>query len=51
MVTQSNESEQGHRANVGDEAPDFSLRGAGGVLTTLSELRGKKRALLIFYPG
>jgi peroxiredoxin Q/BCP len=40
----------GVQANVGDVAPDFTLRGAGGVETKLSSLRGSKRALLVFYP-
>jgi peroxiredoxin len=35
---------------VGQEAPDFTLRGATGKEVTLSDLRGKQRALLIFYP-
>ena len=35
---------------IGDLAPDFTLSGAGGSVMTLSDLRGKKRALLIFYP-
>jgi peroxiredoxin Q/BCP len=38
------------QANVGDDAPDFTLLGAGGAETKLSDLRGKKRALLVFYP-
>jgi peroxiredoxin len=36
--------------DVGQAAPDFTLRGASGDEVTLSELRGKQRALLIFYP-
>lgn len=35
---------------VGDLAPDFALYGASGNLVRLSDLRGRKRALLIFYP-
>jgi thioredoxin-dependent peroxiredoxin len=35
---------------VGQAAPDFTLRGATGNEVTLSALRGKQRALLIFYP-
>jgi peroxiredoxin len=44
------ELELGTLANVGDEAPDFALKGARGVETALRDLRGKKRAFLIFYP-
>ncbi len=36
--------------DVGSEAPDFALRGANGDEMRLSALRGKRRALLIFYP-
>jgi len=36
--------------DVGDLAPDFTLKGASGRMFTLSSLRGKQRALLIFYP-
>ena len=50
MGTQSSNRQEGNHANVGDDAPDFTLRGAGGATTTLSDLRGKKRTLLLFYP-
>jgi peroxiredoxin Q/BCP len=36
--------------NVGDEAPDFTLKTAGGDDFRLSDLRGRNRALLLFYP-
>jgi peroxiredoxin len=36
--------------DVGDMAPDFTLRGASGNELALSALRGSKRALLMFYP-
>jgi peroxiredoxin len=36
--------------DIGQIAPDFTLRGASGDEVTLSTLRGKLRALLIFYP-
>jgi len=35
---------------VGELAPDFTLRGAGGDEVRLSALRGRRRALLLFYP-
>ena len=38
------------QVGVGDEAPEFALRGAYGDETRLRDLRGTKRALLIFYP-
>jgi len=35
---------------VGDVAPDFELRDQHGGPVRLSELRGKKNAVLVFYP-
>lgn len=35
---------------VGDLAPDFSLRGPGGQPVTLSEFRGRRPVVLVFYP-
>jgi peroxiredoxin len=36
---------------VGDQAPDFELPGhRGGETFKLSDLRGKKNAVLVFYP-
>lgn len=35
---------------VGSEAPDFRLRGPGGVFYSLSEYRGEKHVLVAFYP-
>jgi len=35
---------------VGQVAPDFKLKGPGGQFLTLSEFRGKKNVLLVFYP-
>lgn len=34
----------------GSPAPDFHLRGPGGVFYSLSEFRGEKHVLLAFYP-
>ncbi len=36
--------------DVGDDAPDFTLDGSSGESTTLSDLSGARRAVLIFYP-
>lgn len=35
---------------VGQVAPEFKLKGPGGQFVTLSEFRGKKNVLLVFYP-
>ena len=35
---------------VGEEAPDFTLRGADGKPHTLSEYRGKQNVVLAFFP-
>ena len=36
---------------VGDTAPDFELPGhRGGETFKLSDLRGKKNAVIVFYP-
>jgi peroxiredoxin len=36
--------------SVGDEAPDFELKDQHGQLVRLSALRGRKAALVVFYP-
>ena len=36
--------------DVGQMAPDFSLRGPGGQRVTLSEYRGDKNVVLMFFP-
>jgi peroxiredoxin len=35
---------------VGQAAPDFRVRGPGGQFVTLSEYRGKKSVVLVFFP-
>jgi peroxiredoxin (alkyl hydroperoxide reductase subunit C) len=35
---------------VGSQAPDFQLRDQNNEVVTLSEFRGKKAVLLVFYP-
>ncbi len=35
---------------IGQEAPDFKLKGEGGAFYTLSEYRGDKGVILVFYP-
>ena len=35
---------------VGQAAPDFTLKGPGGQRITLSEFKGSKNVLLVFYP-
>ena len=36
--------------DVGDMAPEFNLKGTTGTGLNLADLRGQKRAVLIFYP-
>ena len=36
--------------DVGSIAPDFSLKNQFGELVTLSEFKGKKNVVLMFYP-
>jgi thioredoxin-dependent peroxiredoxin len=37
--------------NVGDRAPTFTLADQDGNTVSLSDFKGKKRVILIFYPG
>ena len=39
------------RVKVGDPAPDFTLEDENGKLVTLSQFRGKKYVILVFYRG
>jgi peroxiredoxin Q/BCP len=36
---------------VGTDAPDFTLEDEAGTPTALSDWRGKKNVVLVFYPG
>ena len=36
--------------DLGQPAPDFRLKGPGGQFVTLSEFRGRKNVVLVFYP-
>ena len=40
-----------NRIKIGDLAPDFTLEGADGQTITLSDFRGKKSVVLVFYRG
>jgi cytochrome oxidase Cu insertion factor (SCO1/SenC/PrrC family) len=40
-----------NRVKVGQPAPDFSLEAADGKVITLSDFRGKKNVVLVFYRG
>lgn len=37
-------------ATVGGMAPEFALKNSRGEEIRLADLRGRKRALLVFYP-
>ena len=40
-----------NRVKVGQPAPDFSLEGSDGKPVVLSDFRGKKSVVLVFYRG
>lgn len=46
----ANASEEKLTLIVGDQAPDFSLINQFGETVTLSEFRGKKNVVIVFYP-
>ncbi|MBI4298998.1 MAG: redoxin domain-containing protein [Chloroflexi bacterium] len=35
--------------NPGDDAPNFALKGTGDTEVTLSQFKGRKSVLLVFY--
>lgn len=39
-----------HPIDVGQQAPDFRLKGPGGQFVTLSEHRGRRNVVLVFFP-
>jgi peroxiredoxin (alkyl hydroperoxide reductase subunit C) len=39
------------RVKVGDAAPDFTLESLAGPVVSLSEFRGRKNVVLVFYRG
>lgn len=39
------------RVKVGDQAPDFTLEDMAGKKVSLSDFRGKKNVVLVFYRG
>jgi cytochrome oxidase Cu insertion factor (SCO1/SenC/PrrC family) len=40
-----------NRVRVGDKAPDFALENMNGTVISLSDFRGKKNVVLVFYRG
>ena len=40
-----------NRVKVGDRAPDFTLENVDGKKITLSDFRGNKNVVLVFYRG
>jgi len=39
------------RVRAGDPAPDFSLASLDGTVVTLSDFRGERNVVLVFYRG
>lgn len=39
------------RVRIGEPAPDFTLENVDGKRVTLSDFRGKKNVVLVFYRG
>jgi peroxiredoxin Q/BCP len=39
------------RVKAGDQAPDFTLENMDGKRISLSDFRGKKNVVLVFYRG
>lgn len=50
-ATQSTAPTQAERVAVGDEAIDFTLQSIDGETYHLSDLRGEKNAIIIFFRG
>jgi peroxiredoxin len=50
MISEENGMHATTVPDVGQIAPDFTLRGPGGQRVTLSEYRGDKSVVLIFFP-
>jgi peroxiredoxin Q/BCP len=38
-------------AEIGELAPDFTVKGTKGDVINLSDYRWRERVLLVFYPG
>lgn len=50
-ATQSASATQAERVAVGDEAIDFTMQSIDGETYRLSDLRGEKNAIIIFFRG
>jgi peroxiredoxin (alkyl hydroperoxide reductase subunit C) len=42
--------QEGTKLQIGDEAPEFALKAQDGKKISLSDYRGKKNVMLVFYP-